>query len=185
VTVHAFVDESRRSSYLLAAAVLRPDELARARSLLRSLLRPQDRRLHFKAMTDPRRRATAARLVNAGLRCWVYTGDGDPEMVRQACLDCLVAELREAGCQRLVLESRGRADDHRDARTITSVLAPAPSKSGLVHEHLVPYEDPLLWIPDAVGWCYGASTDYRRRIAPVIERTTSLGTVTGKRARRR
>lgn len=75
MTVHAFVDESRRSgSYLLVAAVLHPAELAELRTVLRGLRRPQDRRLHFKAMTDPRRRATAARLVETGVRCWVYTG---------------------------------------------------------------------------------------------------------------
>jgi hypothetical protein len=136
VTVHAFVDESRRSSYFLTAAVLAPDELAPARTLLRGLRRPQDRRLHFKAMTDPRRRATAAQLVTAGLRCWVYIGTGQPEAVRQACLRRLVADLRALDCQRLVLESRGRGDDQRDVRTITTGLAPAPSMSGLVYEHL-------------------------------------------------
>lgn len=87
-----------------------------------------------------------------------------------------MTDLLEQRCQRLVLESRREADDRRDAQTILRSLGPAPSKSGLVYEHLRPYEDPLLWIPDAVSWCYGASGDYRRRIAPLIARTTDLDT---------
>jgi len=85
--------------------------------------------------------------------------------------------LLKQRCQRLVLESRGPSDDHRDARTLAAALAPAPSASGLVYEHLRPYEDPLLWIPDAVSWCYGAGGDWRRRVSPLVERVTDLGAV--------
>jgi hypothetical protein len=148
VTVHGFVDESRRSgSYLLTVAVLRPAELAAMRTLLHGLRRPQDRRLHFKAMADPRRRAVAAQLAATPVRCRVYTGRGRPEVARQTCLARMVTDLLTEHCQRLVLESRGPADDRKDARTIHAALAPAPSKSGLVYEHLRPYEDPLLWFP--------------------------------------
>jgi hypothetical protein len=177
VTVHAFVDESRRGSYLLVAAVVEPAQLAPGRVLLRGMCRPQDRRLHFNAMTDPRRRKTAAALAAAPLRCWVYLGRGEPESARQVCLAQLLTELLAVQCQRLVIESRGSSDDARDARTLNAALGPTPSKSGLVHEHLRPYEDPLLWVPDAVAWCYGAGGDWRRRIAPLVQRSTDLGAV--------
>lgn len=133
MTVHAFVDESRRSSYLLVAAVVEPAQLAPARVLLRGMRRPQDRRLHFTAMTDARRRETAAALATTPLRCWVYLGRGEPESARQACLAQLVDELLAVQCQRLVIESRGSSDDVRDARTLNAALGPSPSKSGLVH----------------------------------------------------
>lgn len=67
-----------------------------------------------------------------------------------------LTDLLAVDCHRLVLESRGPSDDLRGTRTISTALGPAPSKSGLVHEHLRPYEDPLLWLPDAVAWCHGA-----------------------------
>lgn len=144
------------------------------RTMLHGLRRSQDRRLHFRAMTDPRRRYVAAQLATTPVRCRIYTGRGIPETTRQACLARMVADLLIEHCQRLVLESRGPADDRKDARTLHAALTPAPSKSGLVYEHLRPYEDPLLWIPDAVSWCYGASGDWRRRISGIVERVIDL-----------
>lgn len=136
-------------------------------------------------MSDPRRRATVAQLTTLGLRCWIYSGHGDAEGVRQTCLRLLVADLLEESCQRLVLESRGRADDRRDVHTITTALGPKPSKSGLVYEHFAPYEEPLLWIADVAAWCQGANADYRRRIAPIVGRNTNVGTAIDKLPRRR
>ena len=83
------------------------------RTLLHGLRRPQDRRLHFKAMADPRRRAVAAQLAATPVRCRVYTGRGRPEVARQTCLARMVTDLLTEHCQRLVLESRGPADDRR------------------------------------------------------------------------
>ncbi len=174
-TVHAFVDESYRREYLLAACVVSPSALETGRKTLRALLRAQDRRLHFKAMNDQRRRETIARLCDADLRCWVLTGQGKPEDVRQECLRRLVQELLAENAQRLVLESRGEPDDRKDARTIQRTLGSSPSRTGLVHEHLRPYEDPLLWVPDAVSWCYGAGADWRRRAKPLVGRVIDVG----------
>jgi hypothetical protein len=41
----------------------------------------------------------------------------------------------------------------------------------LLYEHLKPHEEPLLWVPDAVAWCYGNGGDWRRRVAPLVARS--------------
>lgn len=59
VSVHVFVDESRRgSTYLLAAALLDPPELGPSRVLLRGLRMPGERKLHFKHERTPCRRTS-------------------------------------------------------------------------------------------------------------------------------
>jgi len=175
VTVHAFGDESRRSSYLLAAAILTPAELAAARVLLRALRQGAQPRIHFQAEGDPRRLKIVAELVSAGLRTRVYTGCGPDEAVRQACLQRLVHDLVAMGAQRLVLEGRGRREDLADRHTIRHVLGPRPSSAGLVYEHLRSHEDPLLWVPDAVAWCHGAGGEWRRRVTPIVDTVIDLG----------
>lgn len=46
--VHAFIDESaRRNVYILAAAVVNPGDLAKARRAMRGLLVPGAREVHF------------------------------------------------------------------------------------------------------------------------------------------
>jgi hypothetical protein len=48
MTVHAFVDESRRNStYYVAAAIAVPAQLTRTRRTMRSLLLPGQREIHF------------------------------------------------------------------------------------------------------------------------------------------
>ncbi|MBM7785244.1 hypothetical protein [Tenggerimyces flavus] len=47
MTVHAFVDESVRTRYVMAAALISPRDLAAARRSISSLILPGQRRLHF------------------------------------------------------------------------------------------------------------------------------------------
>jgi hypothetical protein len=64
VAVHAFVDETRRGCrYYLVAAFVAPTELECMRKLLRGLLMPGQRELHFYKEKDRRRRFLADRIV--------------------------------------------------------------------------------------------------------------------------
>jgi hypothetical protein len=169
-----------RREYILAAGVLAPNELNRTRSLLRGLRLPGERRVHFQAERDPRRSKIISSLVNAGLRARVYVGHGRPNEVRRLCLQRLVGDALESGTARLVLESRGRALDHKDRNIIAAGLSGyKPSRrqsirqeavaAGLTYEHLQPHEEPALWIPDAVARCYGNGGTWQQRVMPMIE----------------
>lgn len=58
---------------------------------------------------------------------------------------------------------------------IASVLARG-GPAELAYEHLRPHEDPALWIPDAVAWCFGAGGDWRRRISALVEDVVPIST---------
>lgn len=76
MSLHAFVDESRRNNtYLLAAALVDPGDLARARKALRRLLFPGQRELHIKKEKTDRRKLIVSRLVSIGATVHIYTGD--------------------------------------------------------------------------------------------------------------
>ncbi|MGW4109588.1 hypothetical protein ACWEFJ_01770 [Actinosynnema sp. NPDC004786] len=176
MTVHVFVDESRRNdTYLLAAATVTPSDLRRLRTLLRGLLLPGQRELHFKKETPQRRRSILARLTEAGARASVYRQHcaNGAETARQDCLARLTADSVEATASRLVLDSR-EDRDILDLRTIRAALGKFPRASPLAYEHLDGATEPLVWIADAVAWSCGAGGDWARRADGIVERVVAL-----------
>jgi hypothetical protein len=176
VSVHVFVDESRRNdTYLLAAAMVIPSDLRRLRTLLRSLLLPGQRELHFKKETPQRRRLVLSRLTHAGVRVGVYRRScaQGPEAARQDCLARLTADSLDWNASRLVLDSREDRDIF-DVRTIRAALGKYPRASQLTYEHVNGVSEPLVWIADAVGWSYGAGGDWTRRADGIVFRAVDL-----------
>ncbi|WP_434452240.1 hypothetical protein [Lentzea sp. E54] len=170
MSLHAFVDESRRNNtYLLAAAVIDPRELSPLRKLLMGLRMPNQRELHFKKETPARRKQILSALVPAAIHVDVYLAccrNGE-ERARQTCVARLTDDLRKLGVTRLVFDSREVRDDN-DLLTIRRALGQSSWGTGLFYEHLPSENDPLLWIPDIVAWCYGAGGDWLRRVRPLI-----------------
>jgi hypothetical protein len=170
MTRHVFVDESRRTgTYLLAAADLGASDLARTRTALRTLCLPGMRRMHFQAEGDGRRRDLLAHLVAGRAQVTIYCAQGRTDQARAACLATLVADILSRDARRLVLESRGEPGDRADRLVVAATMrriGAAPDQFS--YEHLRPYEEPALWIADAVAWCHGAGGEWRRRVAPLV-----------------
>ncbi|MFD7654983.1 hypothetical protein ACFV4N_13480 [Actinosynnema sp. NPDC059797] len=168
--MQAFVDESRRrDTYLLAAAIVSPSQLHPLRKLLRGLLLPGQRELHFKKETPQRRKLILSRLAEAGVEVHIYRRNcaQGPEAARQACLARLTTDLLDLGGGRLVLDTR-EDRDILDMRTIRTALGKYPRASQLYYEHLISTNEALLWIADAVAWAFGAGGDWARRTKAVV-----------------
>ena len=172
MTVHAFVDESARDGrYYVCVAVLDPGHLVTTRKQLKGLLLPGQRELHFKDEKKPRRKLLACRMAALPASVTVYYSPScrwEEEGARQRCLADAVRRVLALGGHRLVIDSREEQDSH-DRRTIRQVLGKYPSETMLAYEHMESTGEPLLWIADAVAWCYGAGGDWRRRILPIID----------------
>ncbi|MFI9382975.1 DUF3800 domain-containing protein [Kutzneria sp. NPDC052558] len=177
MSVHAFVDESRRGdTYLVVAALVDPRDLKKLRKLLRSLLFPGQQELHFKKETPTRRRIIIAKLVSAGVHTRIYRSScpGTDEQARQTCLARLTDDLLDLGAHRLVLDSRDDRDRH-DELTIRIALGKSARDTGLTYEHRVSTGEELLWVADTVAWCVGAGGDWARRVEPVVTEIIDLG----------
>ncbi|WNV91205.1 hypothetical protein [Umezawaea sp. Da 62-37] len=181
MSLHAFVDESRRNDrYLLVVAIIDPGDLAELRKLLRDLLLPGQKEVHFKKEEPGRRKIILSRLVRFGPVVHVYQCScaGGEERARQKCLVALVLDLVALGVIRLVLDSR-EVRDHHDKQTIKAVLGKPSAESPFIYEHVVSTQEQLLWIADVVGWCYGAGGEWRRRAMPLVAREVDLDTWSG------
>ncbi|MET9228676.1 hypothetical protein [Lentzea sp. NPDC003310] len=124
MSLHAFVDESRRNNtYLLAAAVVLPRELTKLRKLLAGMRMPNQRELHFKKETPARRKEILSALVRTSVQVHLYLAccrKGE-ERARQVCVARLTGDLLDVGANRLVLDSREARDEH-DLLTIRTSL---------------------------------------------------------------
>lgn len=76
------------------------------------------------------------------------------ERARHECMVALIRKLEDKGVHRLVLESRGTADDKRDIRFVDS-LRSSKLVTDLRIEHVRGSDEPRLWLPDQVLGAYG------------------------------
>ncbi|WP_433266406.1 DUF3800 domain-containing protein [Actinosynnema sp. CS-041913] len=170
MTVHAFVDESRRNdTYYLAAAVVQPRDLSALRAQLRGLLFPGQRELHFYKEKPARRRLILATVSKLPFRVDIYRAGcrNSEEHARQQCLARLTDDMLDIDGRRLVLDSRQERNAHDDL-TIRRALGKRARDTGVVYEHLDSAGEPLLWLADIAVWCHGAGGDWARRVSPVI-----------------
>jgi hypothetical protein len=177
MTVHAFADESRRgSTYLIAVAIADPGYLRPLRRELRGLLLPGQRELHFNDQKDRRRRVLSDAIARLPVEARVYrrTCDNHGEPARQHCIDRIVCDLLSLGAQRLVLDSRSQLDS-KDEVTIRSAIVRHPHHTRFTYEHVDSASESLLWVADAVAWCFGAGGHWRKRVDRIIGTIVDLG----------
>lgn len=169
VTAHVFVDETKERGYLVAAAIVCPESLAAARQSIRALILPRQRRIHFKAESDPRRRKVIDTLVDLKVRATLYDAydHASSKQARDACLVRLVADIKEINAARLVLERDDSTLQSDEALLRRHIRVPGLMPD-LRYEHLRAHEECLLAIPDAIAWCWARGGHWRTRMEEIV-----------------
>jgi hypothetical protein len=170
--MQVYVDESERRDYLLGVTTV-DGPVQPLRAALRALLRPGQRRIHFAKEQDSRRRQLLAAMTELDLTARIYVSPRAAKESREMCLTALVADIAPAGASLLVLESR-ESMNHLDVLVLDAALRKHGCHT-LEYRHLSPYEEPLLWVSDAIAWAMGAGGDWRRRIDPILGEVVRLG----------
>jgi hypothetical protein len=175
--VHAFVDESKRRGYLVAAVVTAPSDLAAVRRALRGLLLPGQSTVHFRDEDDRRRRRVLSTISGLPITARLFVSpSSDAVIARQRCLTHMVSELLDCGVDRLVLE-QSDGDLAADRRTLfRSLRTPESNGRSLSYVHLRAASEPILWAADAVAWARPKGGDCRRRLAPLEVHVTPVDT---------
>lgn len=167
---HVFVDESKSRDYLLVASVVLPGELGATRKAIRDLLLPGQKRLHMKSEGEAQRKRILAAFAEMGCTATIYRAGAAYQTDlarREKCLERVVADILNAGHTFLCLESDEtlNARDRRQLATLTRAIGPAVT---LHYRHERAAQEPLLAIPDAIGWAWARGADWRRRARPLV-----------------
>lgn len=170
----AFVDESKARGLVLACAIVDPATLNDNRKALQALRINGQRRTHFTKESNPRRRKICAALCALDISVAIYdaTSIDNPRQGRQAALDAVVLDLARIDAAGLTIEQ-----DDSVVAADRGLLYKAARRHGipdLSYRHCRPHEEPLLWVPDAVVWCYVKGGEWRRRIDPVISSVSAV-----------
>lgn len=163
---HVFVDETKGRDYIVAAATVLPGDVVQARKRLRALLLPGQKRMHFVSEKDSRRRQILATMSELGAQVTLYIAPTKKAHVgRTACLDAVLDDVIKHRAARLVLELDETVRRY-DLAQISDRLYPLADKP--VYQHATSSAEPLLWISDAVGWCYHRGSEWRAACAPLV-----------------
>ena len=157
----AFVDESEPDPrndpgvYLLAAVLAEHSQLEQVGEVLRSLLLPGQRKLHWHGESEPRRKLLASTLAELDVLHMVVVRTGGPagersERRRRLCLRRLLHELEVAGATRVVLEARQRKQNQADRSLLDALRAQKKLAATLHMEHVPGPENPVLAAADIV-----------------------------------
>ena len=174
MSVHAFVDESQRDRYIICAAVVAPQDLRAIRGELRAMRLPGQRSLHFAQESPRRRRSLLKSISQLPLRVCLYESVEREPAARRLAIDALLHDLIGMNGRRLIIEHREPSQDRRERSQIATAVQVRRAPEGLEYEHLARHEEPLLWVPDAVAWSYGASGDWRHRVGELIDRVVDV-----------
>jgi hypothetical protein len=148
----------------VCAIQLGPRQIDAARQTLKQLRLPGQRRIHMTTESDKRRRLILSSVAALELEAVLYRGTLDRRPHRAArddCLRAMISDLLGHGVGRLVMESCDQ--DHQDLQVISDALAKARAHDRLDYRHEKPSSEPLLWLPDIIGWAYTRSGDWCRR----------------------
>jgi len=86
----------------------------------------------------------------------------------------MVKPLLERGVTRLIIESREGRDD-LDRQVLIDHLR-RHGDAGFGYDHLPPHGDPLLWIADALAWCFSVGGSWRERSSAITTAVDITGT---------
>lgn len=167
---HVFVDESKVRDYLLVAVTLESNQLRAARSALTSLVLRGQSRLHMRKESDARRRRILATVATLKTETIVFRAakDGRTDRVRRsACIRGLVSSVVDKPGAAICLE-RDETLVRSDRQGIVESMHLAGVLPTFTHRHETAAREPLLALPDAIGWAWAKGGDWRRRCGPGI-----------------
>ncbi|MDX6260176.1 MAG: hypothetical protein QOH84_1864 [Kribbellaceae bacterium] len=160
--IHVFVDETKSRGLLMAAARCQGDDVAVNRKALRGLLLPGQERLHFNHERVPQRKKIVQLITEFRLTVDIYQTDRDNTVARHRCLEAIVRD-NAATAERLVVE-RDESTYDGDGKALNAATHRFGCHGRLRWDLLAAKEDPLLWVPDAVAWCWMRGGDWRRSV---------------------
>ena len=133
------------------------------------MLMPRQRRLHFVNESARRRRGLLAAMSKLPVRARVYTSTKKEPLACRHALAALLSDSRATDIIRIVIERRETSQDTQERRQIAAAVRAGNAPAALSYQHLPGYNEPLLWVADAVAWSYGAQGRWRSRISGILE----------------
>jgi hypothetical protein len=160
---HVFADESKHGNYLFGVASFAVGDMAEARKALRAMVMPGQRSLHFGNESDKRRHHLIGQILRLEVEVAIIdTCEQDAKHGRAKGLEELVRLSVNQNAVMLVVERDETTylADTQLLRKLISEVGDDVLRFGVIPRH----EEPLLWVSDAIAWCYQRGGIFRRKL---------------------
>lgn len=160
-----YVDECKQRPFLLVGFTIDIFEQHSLRKILRKLLLPGQRSLHFKSENGNRKKAILSELRKAECSVVVIRCRTKSDVEARICaLNSLICSSSVIECKSIVLEldETVRLRDHQFLKQQSALD---------LWDHRRRHEEPLLWVADAVAWCVNRGGEWERMVRPMILET--------------
>lgn len=161
-----FVDESKVAGFRFFVVEIDSAHVSNARRRVRALAAPNARRFHA-ANEKSERKLNALNVVStlaAQFLVIEVPGMYPWPQAREVGLSCVIARALEIGAARVVIE-RDDTNLARDRRTASAALRGRATNERPVYVHMRAFEEPLLWVPDLIVWCWSKDGHWRRELS--------------------
>lgn len=165
---HIYVDESTAGDYLLMGAVIASANAPQMRSVMRGLLLPGSRSLHMRK--EQKRAATIlSTVVGLGPKVAIFRiSSSIPALdARRAGVHALAEMACQLRADRVVFDTIESMAARDRAWVIEGAHLAGERTPPFSYHHQRRHEEPLLWIPDAVGWAWARGGQHRREVERV------------------
>ena len=160
-----YVDESKQSPYLLVGFTISNVEQRVMRQILRGLLLPGQRSLHFKAENNRRKKLILDSLRRSSCQLVVVKCSFRPRSQARSCALKSLIQLAHRKTFKSVILELDETVRHRDHRQFKQCGAT------FEWDHRRRHEEPLLWVADAVAWCVNRGGEWERIVRPMTVET--------------
>jgi hypothetical protein len=154
--MHAYIDEAIRQNgdglYVVAAVIVAPIDLDRARRAALGVPKAGQRRFHWHNESEAQRLLMLQTIRALDLRVRAYQVAASArklERARALCIERLVWDLVELDIDELTFETRQAHNDARDRRTVIHAQKAGVAPGELHYGFERPEAEPLLWLADA------------------------------------
>ena len=171
------VDESKVRDYLLVAAIVRGADVAQARSTLQSLHLSRQKYIHMVKERPGRQRGILEGLRAVPATFVVYRAARATWRTdlagREQCMRALVYDLNAGGPTRVLLD-RDTGVEQADRRWIREAVNQRGITDLVRYDHGKAAQEPLLALPDIVGWAMSKGGTWRAACRGIVSATIDV-----------
>lgn len=140
------------------------------RTSLVLLNKSASRRIHMSEASKSQRKEYISAIGDLGITSCIYIAkNGYQKLETNPRGRCLAAVIRDCAQSRSITIESGSVD-HFDRQLINRLVSDGISFPKV--KHIAPSWEPLLWLPDIIAWAYGRGGEWKKSVAPLIEKVS-------------
>jgi hypothetical protein len=164
-----YLDESKAKNYVFIGVLVQDGDAPRLRKRVASLKMPGQRSIHFVKEAESRRRRLIREISDLGFAAARFESkEKHQKKARELCIREIVRFASNSGIKSLVFE-RDESAVTNDEKWLKEAILKTQGIDKLGFVHLNRFEEPLLWVADAIAWCDTRGGDWANMVTESIK----------------